>query len=57
MQDIIDQMEKKMLSYRDYFEQSRHFGANEKLREDNVTRQKFPTHFGLDGSFRMLDID
>lgn len=57
MQNIIDQMEQKMLSYRDYFKQSRQFGTNENLREDNANSQKFPTHFGLDGSFRMIDID
>ncbi|KAL7734717.1 hypothetical protein ACLKA6_011006 [Drosophila palustris] len=58
IQDIIGQMEQKLLSYRDYFEQSRHFGANEKLREDYADNtQNFPSHFGLDGSFRMLDID
>ncbi|XP_062127774.1 uncharacterized protein LOC133840129 [Drosophila sulfurigaster albostrigata] len=57
MQDILDQMEAKMLSYRDYFEQSRHFGANEKLREDVSQNEKYPSYFGLDGSFRKLDID
>lgn len=59
MQDIIVQMEAKMLKYRDYFQQSLHFGANEKLREDNTdsSLQFAESQFGLDGSFRMLDID
>ncbi|KAH8371217.1 hypothetical protein KR093_006645 [Drosophila rubida] len=57
MQDILEQMEAKMLSYRDYFEQSRHFGANEKLREESNHSEKYPSYFGLDGSFRKLDID
>lgn len=58
MHDIIVQMEAKMLKYRDYFQQSLHFGANEKLREDNTDSLQFSeSQFGLDGSFRMLDID
>ncbi|EDW69398.2 alpha-tocopherol transfer protein [Drosophila virilis] len=57
MQDIIDQMEAKMCSYREYFEQSRHFGTNEKLREENPANTSCQSYFGLDGSFRMLDID
>ncbi|XP_064540089.1 alpha-tocopherol transfer protein [Drosophila montana] len=57
MQDIIEQMEAKMWSYREYFEQSRHFGTNEKLREDIPDNTSCQSYFGLDGSFRMLDID
>ncbi|XP_017955099.1 retinol-binding protein pinta [Drosophila navojoa] len=57
MQDIIGQMESKMLSYGEYFEQSHLFGANEKLRDDNSANIDCQSSFGLDGSFRMLDID
>lgn len=57
MQDIIGQMESKMLSYREYFEQSHLFGTNEKLRDDNAANIDCQSYFGLDGSFRMLDID
>ncbi|EDV96019.1 alpha-tocopherol transfer protein [Drosophila grimshawi] len=57
MQDIIDEMELKLFSYRDYFEQSRHFGTNEKLREHNAENINCQSYFGLDGSFRKLDID
>ncbi|ALC44234.1 CG31636, partial [Drosophila busckii] len=58
IQDVIKLMETKMLSYRDYFEQSRHFGTNEKLREvDKETNYQNIADFGLDGTFRLLNLD
>ncbi|KAH8380349.1 hypothetical protein KR009_010146 [Drosophila setifemur] len=57
MQDIINDMEAKILTYRSYFEESKHFGINEKLREEPSIFKNDESHFGLDGSFRQLVID
>ncbi|KAH8327388.1 hypothetical protein KR074_005317 [Drosophila pseudoananassae] len=57
MQDIISSMEAKISSYKDYFEESQHFGTNEKLREEPELFKHEESHFGLDGSFRQLVID
>ncbi|XP_030375540.1 retinol-binding protein pinta [Scaptodrosophila lebanonensis] len=57
MQDIIAAMEAKILTYRDYFIESRNFGTNEKLRDISETTIDYDSHFGIDGSFRKLDID
>ncbi|KAL9922731.1 retinol-binding protein pinta-like isoform 1-T3 [Glossina fuscipes fuscipes] len=54
--DIIKRMETKLLKYRDYFLNERHYGTEEKLRECNV-KYDYESHFGIEGSFRKLDID
>ncbi|XP_068142173.1 retinol-binding protein pinta [Drosophila tropicalis] len=59
VKDILEQMEAKILSYREYFQETQNYGCNEKLREDSNPLFKRPeeSHFGADGSFRMLNID
>ncbi|KAH8303673.1 hypothetical protein KR018_010860, partial [Drosophila ironensis] len=57
IQDIIASMEAKLSSYRSYFEESKHFGTNEKLRDEPALFKPEESHFGLDGSFRQLVID
>lgn len=54
--DIIKRMEAKLLKYRDYFLNERHYGTEEKLRECSV-KYDYESHFGIEGSFRKLDID
>ncbi|KAH8305007.1 hypothetical protein KR059_001280 [Drosophila kikkawai] len=55
--DITNNMEAKLASYRSYFEESQHFGTNEKLREEPTNLGQKESHFGMDGSFRQLIID
>ncbi|KAH8239427.1 hypothetical protein KR032_004205 [Drosophila birchii] len=56
--DITTEMEAKLAGYRSYFEESQHFGTNEKLREEPTTQLgQEESHFGMDGSFRQLIID
>ncbi|XP_020801473.1 alpha-tocopherol transfer protein isoform X1 [Drosophila serrata] len=55
--DITTAMEAKLASYRSYFEESQHFGTNEKLREEPTHLGQEESHFGMDGSFRQLIID
>ncbi|XP_055372812.1 uncharacterized protein LOC129606495 [Condylostylus longicornis] len=52
--DIIDYWEKKIIEYRDYFIEEDNYGSNEKLRIG--TPIDFNSYFGIDGSFRKLEI-
>ncbi|XP_067627410.1 alpha-tocopherol transfer protein-like [Eurosta solidaginis] len=47
--------EKKLLSYKDYFVEEAKYGTNEKLRRGRPVDSE--SLFGIDGSFRKLDID
>lgn len=55
MQDIITRMESKIMKYRDFFANEQNYGSDEKLREGHQIKNE--TSFGVDGSFRRLDID
>ncbi|KAM7344531.1 retinol-binding protein pinta-like isoform 1-T4 [Cochliomyia hominivorax] len=56
MQDIIDRMEEKLLKYRDYFLDEPNYGTEEKLREEGLPFD-YESYFGIEGSFKQLDID
>lgn len=54
IQNIIDEWEKKLLANVEYFKEEETFGTDEKKR---VGRPKnAETLFGVDGSFRKLDV-
>lgn len=55
IQEIIDYWEKKLLSYRDYFNEDKNYGVDESLRIGAPFNQE--TLFGTDGSFRKLEVD
>ncbi|XP_037952690.1 retinol-binding protein pinta-like [Teleopsis dalmanni] len=55
MQDIINNMEEKIMKYREYFLDDSKYGTDEKLREG--TPINYESYFGIEGSFRKLDID
>lgn len=55
IQAIIDDLEKRVLAFHDYFVEDEKFGVDEKKR---VGKPKNPDSlFGIEGSFRQLTID
>lgn len=55
VQDTLDEWEKRMNSYKAFFEEDRQYVTNEKLRVG--PKMDSESIFGLDGSFRKLEVD
>lgn len=55
IQDIVDEWEKKILSYREFFLEDEKYGVNEKLRPGKPKTDQ--DLFGIDGTFRQLNVD
>lgn len=55
LEDGIKDWENKLLSYKEYFEEEVKYGTNEKLRRGRPVNSE--SLFGIDGSFRRLNID
>lgn len=55
MQSIIEDLEKRLLENRDYFLEMANYGTDERKRKGAPKNTE--SLFGLEGSFRKLDID
>ena len=55
IQDIISYWEQKLISYRSFFLEDGKYGTDERLRVNKL--QNADIAFGVDGSFKKLDID
>jgi hypothetical protein len=53
--ELVEIMDKKFISYRDYFLHSEKWGVDENKRPGRPKNAQ--TLFGIDGSFRSLSID
>jgi hypothetical protein len=55
IKDIIEDMEKKLIGYRDFFLEDDQYGVDEKKRVGRP--QNGESLFGIEGTFRQLTID
>lgn len=55
VESIIDMWEKRIVTYRDYFKEEEEYGTIEGKRVG--PQSKSSTFFGVEGSFRSLNID
>lgn len=53
--EIMQEWEKKMDQYSEYFKKNAEYGTDEKLRPGKAV--DFDSMFGIEGSFRKLDVD
>lgn len=53
--ELIERTEKELVSFNDYFIEDGQYGVDEKLRPGN--KVDMDSLFGIEGSFRKLDID
>uniref|UniRef100_A0A1A9W9W7 CRAL-TRIO domain-containing protein n=1 Tax=Glossina brevipalpis TaxID=37001 RepID=A0A1A9W9W7_9MUSC len=53
--EIIEEWDKKLDQYRDYFRRSREWGIDEKLRISKI--KDYDNMFGIEGSFKKLEVD
>lgn len=56
LESIIENWEKRIVSYRDYYKEEEKYGVDEKRRPP-ASASTASDHFGTSGSFRQLDID
>lgn len=57
LQSIIDNWEKKIVSYRDYYIQEEQYGVDENKRPKENASKMNDLFYGTSGSFRKLEID
>uniref|UniRef100_A0A1L8DZG8 Putative phosphatidylinositol transfer protein sec14 n=1 Tax=Nyssomyia neivai TaxID=330878 RepID=A0A1L8DZG8_9DIPT len=55
IKELIDKWEKKFMEYRDYFLEEANYGTDEKKRPGRPKTEE--SIFGIDGSFRKLNVD